>query len=146
VWLPCWNISAALHSAVANTGLVGTASPFWYAISSDSTIEADPGAGESSIIDALRGRGIAVVPTVTETEDMHDFDRLLASAQRRAAMVRALLTIASERGYSGLDLDFEDFAVDPDHDTALADQAAARYPRSSPRSAPRCTRSGEAAS
>ena len=128
LWLPYWNMPAALDSALANAGLVGTASPFWYAISGDSTIEGDPGAGEPSIIDELRRRGIGVVPTVTETEDMHDFDRMLTSAPRRAAMVHALVTIARSRNYSGLDLDFEDFAVDRGHNAALADEAAARYP------------------
>ncbi len=128
VWLPYWNMPAALHSALANAGLVDTASPFWYAISGDSTIEDDPGAGGESIIDELRARGIRVVPTVTETEDMQDFDRMLAAAPARAAMVHALLAIASSRDYSGLDLDFEDFAVDPGHNAALADAAAARYP------------------
>jgi spore germination protein len=128
VWLPYWNMPAALDSALANAGLVGTASPFWYAISGDSTIEDDPGAGESSIIDELRGRGIRIVPTVTETEDMDDFDRMLASVPRRVAMMHALLTIAAHRDYGGLDLDFEDFAVDPPHNAAQADEAAALYP------------------
>jgi spore germination protein len=128
VWLPYWNMQAALDSALANAGLVGTASPFWYAISGDSAIEGNPGAGEQSIIDELRGRGIRVVPTVTETEDMHDFDRMLGSAPRRVAMVHALVTIARSRVYSGLDLDFEDFAVDRGHSAAPADEAAARYP------------------
>jgi spore germination protein len=128
VLLPYWNMPAALDSAVANAGLVRAASPFWYAISGDSTIEDDPGAGEKWVIDELRQHGIQVVPTVTETEDMRDFDRTLASAPRRAAMVHALLTIASGRDYSGLDLDFEDFAVDRGHNIALADEAAARYP------------------
>jgi len=128
VWLPYWNMPAALHSALANAGLVGTASPFWYAISGDSTIQGERGAGERSIIDGLRRRGIRVVPTVTETDGMRDFDRVLASAPRRAAMVHALLAIVQGRDYSGLDLDFEDFAADPRHNATLADQAAARYP------------------
>lgn len=128
VWLPYWNLPAALESTLANADLVRTASPFWYAIAGDSTIEDDPGAGEESVIDALRGRGIAVVPTVTESEDMRAFDGMLASAPRRTAMVRALLTIARSRDYSGLDLDFEDFAVDLRHDAALADEVAARFP------------------
>jgi spore germination protein len=127
-WLPYWNMPAALDSAVANADLVGTASPFWYAISGASTIEYDPGAGKESIIDELRARGIRVAPTVTETDDMHDFDRMLASASRRAAMVHALVTIASSHDYSGLDLDFEDFAVDPHHNSALAEEAATLYP------------------
>jgi spore germination protein len=128
VWLAYWNMPAALHSAVADAGLVGTASPFWYAISGDSTIEDNPGAGARSIIDGLRGRGIRVVPTVTETDDMHDFARTLSSAPRRAAMVHALLTIAGSRQYSGLDLDFEQFALDRRGDPVLADEVAARYP------------------
>jgi spore germination protein YaaH len=119
---------AALESTLANADLVSAASPSWYTISGDSTVEEDPGAGEASILDALRGRGIRVIPTVTETANLHDFDRLLASAPRRAAMVHALLAIASSRDYSGLDLDFEDFAADPRHDPAPADEAAALYP------------------
>jgi spore germination protein len=128
LWLPYWNMVTALPSALANANVVGTASPFWYAISGDSTIEDDPGAGEKSIIERLRERGIQVVPTVTETEDMREFDRMLASAPRRAAMVHALLAIASTPKYSGLDLDFEDLAVDPGHNKQLADEVAARYP------------------
>ncbi|MGO8904183.1 MAG: glycosyl hydrolase family 18 protein [Solirubrobacteraceae bacterium] len=128
VWLPYWNMPAALDSTLAHAGLVGTASPFWYTISGDSAIEEDPGAGETSIIDAMRRSGLRVVPTVTETDDMKDFDRLLASPSRRLAVVHALLAIAASRDYSGLDLDFEDFAVDPDHDAALAEEAAVRYP------------------
>ena len=45
-------------------------------------------------------------------------------------MVRALVAIAeSSVGYSGIDLDFEQFAVDPARDGAAADTAAALYPR-----------------
>lgn len=128
LWLPYWNMPAALSSALSNSSLVRTASPFWYAISGDSTVDDDPGAGDTSIISALRSHGIGVVPTVTENEDMDEFDRMLASPGRRTSMVRALVSIAASRAYSGLDLDFEDFAVDAGHDPAPADEAAARYP------------------
>lgn len=128
LWLPYWNLAAAYQSAVANAGVVGTASPFWYAISGDSTIEDDPGAGDAAIVAGLREHGIAVVPTVTETDGLRAFDQMLASAPRRAAMVRALVAIAGGGGYTGLDLDFEDFALDPGHDVALADEAASLYP------------------
>jgi spore germination protein len=128
VWLAYWNTPTALGSAIANASLIGTASPFWYAISGDSTIEDNPGAGERSIIDELHARGVRVVPTVTETDERAAFDAMLASATRRSAMVHALVEIARSRDYSGLDLDFEDFTVDPHHNTALADEVAARYP------------------
>jgi spore germination protein YaaH len=128
LWLPYWTMGSALHSALANPRPVGTAFPFWYAIAGDSSIEENPGAGDRSVISELQSRGIRVVPTVTEGEGMRDFDRMLASAHRRAAMVHALLTIARSRAYSGLDLDFEEFAIDRRHDSALANEAAARYP------------------
>jgi spore germination protein len=128
LWLPYWTMTSALHSALSNSGVVGTAFPFWYAISGDSTIEDNPGAGDPSVIGELRSRGIRVVPTVTEGEDMKDFNRTLASPHRRAAMLHALIAIASSRAYSGLDLDFEEFALDRAHDTRLADEVAARYP------------------
>jgi spore germination protein YaaH len=128
VWLPYWEMPSALDSALANSSLVRTASPVWYAIAGDSAIEENHGAGDRSVIAALRVRGVRVLPTVTEGEDLRDFDRMLASARRRTAMVHALLAIATSRAYSGLDLDFEEFALDRGHDTALADDVASRYP------------------
>jgi len=128
VWLPYWNMSAALRSTLANASLVGTASPFWYAIAGAARVEDDPGAGEASVIEALRAHHIRVVPTVTEDDGMREFDRLLARPGQRAAMVDALVGIARSRNYDGLDLDFENFAVDSHHDAALADEAAARFP------------------
>jgi hypothetical protein len=107
---------------------VGTASPVWYTITGDSTVHEDPGAGDPSVIESLRRRGILIVPTVGESEDMGAFDRMLATGPRGAAMVHALVLIAGRRGYSGIDLDFEDFAADPSHQAVPADQAAAAYP------------------
>jgi spore germination protein YaaH len=128
VWLPYWEMPSALDSALANSSLVRTASPVWYAIAGDSAIEENRGAGDRSVIGALRGHGVRVMPMVTEGEDLRNFDRTLASARRRAAMVHALLAIATSRAYSGLDLDFEEFALDRGHETALADDVASRYP------------------
>jgi spore germination protein YaaH len=128
VWLPYWSMPAAYGSAIANAGVIAAASPFWYTIAGDSTIEAYPSAGASAIVDGLRARNVQVVPTVTEADGMRAFDRVLASASERAAMVEALVTIARHRGYDGLDLDFEEFAVDRAHAAGPANEAAARYP------------------
>ncbi len=129
VWLPYWQMGPALSSALAGAAAIGTASPYWYAVTGAATIEDEPGAADPPVIAALRERGEAVVPMVTEAAGMAAFDRTLASPARRAALVHALVRIARDNdAYSGLDLDFEEFAVDPDHDAALADRASARYP------------------
>jgi spore germination protein YaaH len=120
-------MSAAYASAIAHAAVIATASPFWYSLAGDATIESEPGAGERDIVDGLHARGIRVVPMVTEDDGLRAFDRTLASPRRRAAMVRALVTIAATGGYDGLDLDFEEFAVDRAHAAAPADEAAARY-------------------
>ncbi len=128
VWLPYWQMSAALSSTLGASDLVGTASPFWYALSGDGTVVADPGAGDPTVLAGLRERGVRVLPTVTETDGLAAFVRTLASPSRRAAVVRSLSALAASGPYAGLDLDFETFAVDPRGDRALADAAAAEYP------------------
>jgi spore germination protein YaaH len=128
VWLPYWNMTAAYASAIANPSMIDVASPFWYSLGSGGSIIADPGAGSPAIAGGLVGERIAVVPTVTETPGTADFVALISDPQRRAAIVAALARIAAGPLYSGLDLDFENFASDPGHDAAIADRAAALYP------------------
>jgi spore germination protein YaaH len=127
VWLPYWTMAAAYASAIAHAGAIGTASPFWYSIAGDATVVPYPGAGAPAITSGLRARGISVAPTVTETDRLRAFDGVLASARRREAMVRALVSIARNPAYSGLDLDFEQFALDRAHAAAPANAAAAGY-------------------
>jgi spore germination protein YaaH len=127
VWLPYWTMPAAYASAIAHAGVIGTASPFWYSIAGDATVVPYPGAGYAAVTSGLRARGISVAPTVTETDRLRAFDGVLASARRREAMVRALASIARNPAYSGLDLDFEQFALDRAHAAAPADAAAAGY-------------------
>ncbi len=128
VWMPYWNMTAAATSALDHAAQIDTASPFWYAVSAAGAVTRDPGAGSASLVEALRARGVAVVPTVTESPGLNAFDHLLASTARRAALVGALVQVARESGYSGLDLDFEQFAVDPQDDGEAAGVAARSYP------------------
>jgi spore germination protein YaaH len=123
-------MQAALDSTLAGADVIGTAHPFWYAIAGDGTIQDHGGAGDTGVISALHARGIAVAPTVTELAGLRAFDAILASPSRRAAVVRALVAIAdSNADYSGVDLDFEQFAVDSAHNAAAAATAAALYPK-----------------
>lgn len=128
VWLPYWGMAAAGASTLAHASQIGTASPFWYSVSASGAVTADPGAGDPALVDDLRDRGVAVVPTVTETAGLQAFDMLLGNPRRRAALVSALVGIVRGRSYAGLDLDFEQFAVDPNDDQAAADAAASGYP------------------
>ncbi|MCL2418618.1 MAG: glycosyl hydrolase family 18 protein [Conexibacteraceae bacterium] len=134
VWLPYWAMTSALGSTLTNAATIGTASPYWYTIKGTSKVELaeDPsGAGgvSPSAVSQLTGSGVQVVPMVTEDDGMAAFAKLVASSTQRAAMVKALVGIASHTGYSGLDLDFETLSYNPKHNRALADQVAAGYPQ-----------------
>lgn len=128
VWLPYWNLAPAAASTLAHTSQISTASPWWYSVSASGAVTAESGSGDAGLVSALRGRGVSVVPTVGESAGLAAFDAMLASPSRRATVIRALVGIARRPGYAGIDLDFEQFAVDPEDDVAAADAAAAGYP------------------
>jgi spore germination protein YaaH len=128
-WLPYWEMPAALNSALGNSSAIGTASPYWYDISGDSTVHDESGAGSPTAISALLAHHEQVLPMVSEEAGMGEFAQILENRSKRDAMVRTLVKLASHRGYSGLDIDFESFAYDPKHRTGLEDRVATLYPQ-----------------
>ena len=127
-WLPYWEMPAALSSTLGNSSVIGTASPYWYDVSGDSHVIDEKGAGSPAVIAAMQARHEQVLPMVTEEEGMSAFAAILQSRVRRTALVRTLVRLASHPGYAGLDIDFESFAYDPKHRSALADRLATLYP------------------
>jgi spore germination protein YaaH len=127
-WLPYWEMSSALSSTLGNASVIGTASPYWYDIAGDSTVHDEKGAGSAAVEAELAARHEQLVPMVTEQAGMRQFAQILASRSKRATLVRTLVKLASHPGFSGLDIDFESFAYDPKHNTALADGLATLYP------------------
>ncbi|GID31587.1 glycosyl hydrolase family 18 protein [Paractinoplanes brasiliensis] len=106
-WLPYWTTTASLASVTANADLWGEASPFWYRATGAATISPQPGAGDRTVVDALRSRGVKVVPTVTESLNAPAMAALLAAPAQRAAHVAALVSLVTANGYDGIDLDYE---------------------------------------
>ncbi|MDE3132663.1 MAG: hypothetical protein KGL15_01210 [Acidobacteriota bacterium] len=128
VWLPYWEMPGALSSTLNNAAVIGTASPYWYDISGDSTVHAEKGAGSTTVIARLQASHQQLVPMVTEQAGMDAFARILAHPAQRATLVRTLVKLASHRGYAGIDIDFESFAYDPHRHTDLANSLATLYP------------------
>lgn len=106
-WLPYWSMPASLASVTNNADLWSDASPFWYQATAATTIVSHTGAGDPAVVSALRGRGIRVVPSVTETLNAPAMARLLADPAQRAAHVTTLVTLVTTNGYDGIDLDYE---------------------------------------
>lgn len=128
-WLPYWEMPAALTSTLGHSSVIGVASPYWYDISGDATVHDEGGAGSPAVIAELLGHHEQVVPMVTEGAGLGEFARILRSEAERDALVRTLVKLASHPGYTGIDIDFESFAYDPEHRVGLEDSVATLYSR-----------------
>jgi hypothetical protein len=93
-WIPYWDATNSLRDVLAHARLVRFASPFWYSAISARTIAREPGAGDRSVVHALRSHGIAVVPTVTEAWTAPEAARILERPRSRRAHVAALVAVA----------------------------------------------------
>ncbi|MEU9125703.1 glycosyl hydrolase family 18 protein [Streptomyces sp. NPDC048506] len=114
-WLPYWgDVDAAYRDALRHASQLHTVSPFWYETTSDTTINAHPGAGRRSIIDGLHDAGIDVVPTVTETLGADDMAEMMHDPVWRRDHVDTLLDLVASQSYDGIDLDYETMAVTGD--------------------------------
>ncbi len=68
-WLPYWDQARGLQSFLANADLYSSVSPFWYEMSTTGGISRYPGAEDATVLSGIRGKGVQVLPTIT-----NDFD------------------------------------------------------------------------
>jgi len=106
-WLPYWSMSSSLAAVTGNSDLWNEASPFWYTATGATTIVNETGAGDASVVSALRAKGVKVIPSVTETLNGPAMLTLLNNATQRAAHVKMLVDLVTTNGYDGIDLDYE---------------------------------------
>ena len=106
-WLPHWSMPSSLNSVTSNADLWADASPFWYQATGAATVTQFPGAGDATVIDALRSRGIKVIPTMTESLNAAGMAKLLADPAQRATHVTTLVNLVTAGDYDGIDLDYE---------------------------------------
>lgn len=113
-WLPSWATDAALAATVANADVFQEASPFWYTAKADagtvtmsSSVDDDT---RARTIAALRGVGLAVVPSIVDGSSPRKMAEIIADPTTRAAHVSQLVALAVQSGYDGIELDYEKFA------------------------------------
>lgn len=110
-WIPYWSTDAGLASFTANADLFSDVSPFWHALTGDSTVsDQESSADRTRVIAAARAAGVPVVPAITDGTGTGRLAAALADPARRAAVVATMVRLVDSRGYDGLDLDLEGFA------------------------------------
>jgi len=121
--------NAAVPGILANAGVIGEVSPFWF----DARIRAGglalvpkPAAGDAAaraaIRDQLRGAGILILPSIVDATPARTMAGILADPAARTAHVQAILALVLAEGYDGIDLDYERFAFDDGRATWPATQ------------------------
>ncbi|HUV48161.1 MAG TPA: glycosyl hydrolase family 18 protein [Actinomycetes bacterium] len=112
-WIPYWGFPEGIASVIDNSDLVAEVSPFWYRVTSKSQIRAqkDNFNAESVLVAGiaeLHAAGIAALPSVTdEGFSAAEMSRLLASRDRRRALVASIAAMVQRTGADGVDVDFE---------------------------------------
>ena len=105
-WLPYWD-SRGYQSFLNNADLYSDLSPFWYELSASGAIVGYQGAGDTTIINGAKAKGVLVIPTVTNNFDPARVHTMLSSASARSAHEQALVNLVVNKGYDGIDLDYE---------------------------------------
>lgn len=117
-WLPYWSLGTATGRALANADLFSDVSPFWFDAVADgstsSTVRIEEtwisSGSRSSVTQSLKGAGLEVLPSITDSTGTRYLAGVLAAPAKRTALVRQISNLVQSGGYDGIDLDFETFA------------------------------------
>jgi spore germination protein YaaH len=112
---------AGVDAFVAHAAFFDAIHPKWYRVEADGPAPL-PGADDARVLAAAREHGVAVMPVVAAIGDPAPLRALLRDPARRDAHVAGLVALAVDRGYAGLDIDYEGLWG---HDDRVAFQAFA---------------------
>ncbi len=111
-WAPYWTAADAASTISRHGTVLHEVSPFWFEVKDAATIVPAGNAtlGQlDSLIAAIRGSGGSVVPSVADSSGALSVNDMLATTEQRRLHVDALVSLATDRGFDGLDIDYESF-------------------------------------
>lgn len=108
-WIPYWRTATSTANALQHLDSLTEINPFGYIVQKDGSlrdamhIDEEPWA---SLIKAAREKKVRVVPTVmwSDTDAIHG---ILRRAKPRRALEQSIADLAQEKGFDGIDIDFE---------------------------------------
>jgi spore germination protein YaaH len=114
-WIPNWSgtaVNEGLRGVAGGfDGVFAEVSPFGFSATGAATIATSGSeANLTTAVNALRSRGIPVVPSITDGTGRLVMAGILAGDATRAQHVEAIRQLVVSRGYDGIDLDYEGFA------------------------------------
>ncbi|MBU6310698.1 hypothetical protein KGO06_02060 [Patescibacteria group bacterium] len=131
-WVPYWRAASSTERASDRLHHLTEINPFVYSVRSDgSIIEYTDTTKEpwASLISEARRSKVRVVPTImwNDAPAMH---RILSDPVERAALIADIEARVREKGYDGIDVDFENKWYETrDHFSAFLKELQARFPK-----------------
>ncbi len=122
-WVPYWALDASLPDARERVPSMREVSPFWFNAVGVDQIVVDPNASAeltSEFMDTVEGLDVDVVPSIIDALPAGEMAAILADPAARAAHVATIRAFASDGGYDGIDIDYEQFAFADGRDTWAA--------------------------
>lgn len=104
----------AMDFVVAHSDLINQILPFWYTLTSATTIK-DKYITQNSIdkaipISTLQSLGMKVLPTITDGTAEGALSKIMGTDTSRAALIKTITDLVMQNKFDGIDLDFEGFA------------------------------------
>ena len=104
----------AMDFVVAHAEMFAQVHPFWYTLTSATTIK-DKYVTQNSIdkaipISTMQSLGIKVIPTITDGTAEGALSKIMGNDADRATLIKSISDLVTVNNYDGIDLDFEGFA------------------------------------
>ena len=121
-WIPYYSMKTSLPAALNNIDLMREVMPFWYTFKynnskasiTDLYTPANPSVPMDQALSTMKNAGLTIIPTITDGTDKQVLANLISTPDGRAAAVKVISDLVSQKNFDGIDLDFENFAfVDP---------------------------------
>lgn len=113
-WMPYWSTSTSTTSFLTNSDLFRAVSPFWHDARWDGSkvyIKDHLSASTAqSTLRKLQGQDVKILPSITDGTGKGRMAKTLSGRDTRAVHVKSIVDLVLDRGYDGIDLDYETFA------------------------------------
>lgn len=108
-WIPYWRTATGTADVLPHLDSLTEVNPFVYTLRQDGTL-ADNGALTEepwrSFIAAAKQKQVRVIPTIMSSDRALMY-RILSDTAARTALVNEIAAMVKDRGYDGIDIDFE---------------------------------------
>lgn len=113
-WIPYWAVKDGTKSAIANLSKLDAVYPFVFSVKEDGSLKDLgnlKGKEWQKLFKAARGKGVAVIPTIT-SGDGASIHAILSDTKKREKHVKEIASMVKKGKFDGVDIDYENRTKD----------------------------------